>query len=94
MSYAIIKTGGKQYSVKEGQTLLVEKLDAEPGATLELPSLFTAGGDTAGGGTVSAEVVEHVKGEKLVVFKFKPKRGYKRKAGHRQKLTRIRVTKI
>ena len=99
MSYAIIKTGGKQYRVEEGQTLLVEKLPAEAGDEVQLESLMLGGDDALFGAQaakikVAAEVVEHVKGPKLRVNKFKPKRGYRRRAGHRQRLTRIRVTKI
>jgi large subunit ribosomal protein L21 len=97
--YAIVKTGGKQYHVEEGQTLLVERLPEEAGATLSLEPLLFRSDETLFGGdlgkvTVSAEVVEHVRGPKLRVNKFKPKRGYRRRAGHRQELTRIRVTKI
>jgi large subunit ribosomal protein L21 len=97
--YAIVKTGGKQYRVEEGQTLLVEKLPGEAGAKLDLEPLLLAGdealfGDKLGKVSVAAEVVEHIRGPKLRVNKFKPKRGYRRKAGHRQDLTRIRVTKI
>ena len=97
--YAIVKTGGKQYRVEEGQTLLVERLPGEAGATLELEPLLFRSSDTLfrselGDVTVAAEVVEHIRGPKLRVNKFKPKRGYRRKAGHRQELTRIRVTKI
>jgi large subunit ribosomal protein L21 len=97
--YAIVKTGGKQYRVEEGQTLLVERLPGDAGATLDLePILFrsddTLFGADLGGVKVSAEVVEHLRGPKLRVNKFKPKRGYRRRAGHRQELTRIRVTKI
>jgi large subunit ribosomal protein L21 len=98
--YAIVKTGGKQYRVEEGQTLLVERLPGEAGATLDLePLLFAAGDDTLFGAdlgkvSVAAEVVEHLRGPKLRVNKFKPKRGYRRRQGHRQELTRIRVTKI
>ena len=99
MSYAIIKTGGKQYRVQEGQTLLVEKLAGEAGDKLELESLMLGGDEAVFGAEaaelkVAAELVEHVKGPKLRVNKFKPKRGYRRRAGHRQQLTRIRVTKI
>lgn len=99
MSYAIIKTGGKQYRVQEGQTLLVEKLAGEAGDSLELESLMLGGDEAVFGADaaklkVAAELVEHVKGPKLRVNKFKPKRGYRRRAGHRQQLTRIRVTKI
>jgi large subunit ribosomal protein L21 len=97
--YAIVKTGGKQYRVEEGQTLLVERLPGEAGAKLDLEPLLLAGdealfGDKLGKASVAAEVVEHLRGPKLRVNKFKPKRGYRRRAGHRQELTRIRVTKI
>jgi large subunit ribosomal protein L21 len=101
MSYAVIKTGGKQYRVEEGQTLLVERLPDDVGATVKLEPLLLAGdgdpvfeGDALGKANVSAEIVEHLRGPKLRVFKFKPKRGYKRRTGHRQELTRIKVTKI
>jgi large subunit ribosomal protein L21 len=101
MSYAVIKTGGKQYRVQEGQTLLVERLGDDVGATVELQPLLVAGdgdpvfeGDGLAGATVQAEVVGHERGPKLRVFKFKPKRGYRRRTGHRQELTRIRVTGI
>jgi large subunit ribosomal protein L21 len=97
--YAIVKTGGKQYRVEEGQTLLVERLPGDAGAKLDLePVLFRSDdvlfGDALGKVKVAAEVVEHVRGPKLRVNKFKPKRGYRRRQGHRQELTRIRVTKI
>jgi large subunit ribosomal protein L21 len=101
MSYAVIKTGGKQYRVEEGQTLLVERLPDDVGATVTLEPLLLAGDgdpvferDGLGSASVSAEVVAHERGPKLRVFKFKPKRGYKRRTGHRQELTRIRITKI
>ena len=97
--YAIVKTGGKQYRVEEGQTLLVERLPGDAGANVDLePLLFRSDdvlfGDDLGKVKVAAEVVEHLRGPKLRVNKFKPKRGYRRKMGHRQELTRIRVTKI
>jgi large subunit ribosomal protein L21 len=101
MSYAVIKTGGKQYRVEEGQTLLVERLPDEPGATVELTPLLLAGDgdavldkDELAKAAVTAEVVGHERGKKLRVFKFKPKRGYRRRTGHRQELTRLRITKI
>ena len=99
MSYAIIKTGGKQYRVEEGQTLLVEKVAGDAGDAVELEPLMLGGDKTVFGADaakikVAAEVVEHIKGPKLRVNKFKPKRGYRRRQGHRQQLTRIRVTKI
>jgi large subunit ribosomal protein L21 len=99
--YAVVKTGGKQYRVTEGQTLLVERLAVEEGATLTLEPLLYANGDAsvfdaAGLEKVSVEatVVAHERGPKLRVFKFKPKRGYKRRTGHRQDLTRIQITTI
>ena len=100
MAYAVIKTGGKQYRVEEGTTLLVERLSADEGATIDLEPLLVAGdGDPKLGGDldgviVQAEVLGHLRGPKLRVFKFKPKRGYKRRTGHRQELTRIEVTGI
>jgi large subunit ribosomal protein L21 len=98
--YAIVKTGGKQYRVERGQRLLVERLGAEEGADVALqPILYRseeAVFDKAGLETVkvTAKVLAHVRGEKLRVFKFKPKRGYKRRTGHRQELTQIEVTEI
>jgi large subunit ribosomal protein L21 len=98
--YAIVKTGGKQYRVERGQHLLVERLAAAEGADVALePILYRseqAVFDKAGlkDVKVTAKVVAHVRGEKLRVFKFKPKRGYKRRTGHRQDLTRIEVTEI
>ena len=98
MSYAVIKTGGKQYRVEEGQTLLVERLPDDVGATVKLSTLLLAGDGDAKfdglGDVVSAEIVAHERGPKLRVFKFKPKRGYRRRTGHRQELTRIRITGI
>jgi large subunit ribosomal protein L21 len=98
--YAIVKTGGKQYRVERGQRLLVERLAADEGANVALePILYRseeAVFDKAGlqAVKVTAKVVAHVRGEKLRVFKFKPKRGYKRRTGHRQDLTQIEVTEI
>ena len=98
--YAIVKTGGKQYRVEKGQTLLVERLPDEAGATVKLePVMFRSDDvvfepDALAEVRVDAKVVEHVRGEKLRVFKFKPKRGYRRRTGHRQNLTRIEVTEI
>lgn len=98
--YAIVKTGGKQYRVERGQRLLIERLAAEEGADVALePILYRseeAVFDKAGleRVRVTARVLAHVRGEKLRVFKFKPKRGYKRRTGHRQSLTEIEVTEI
>jgi large subunit ribosomal protein L21 len=98
--YAIVKTGGKQYRVERGQRLLVERLAVDEGNDVALePILFRSDEvvlDAAGLAdvTVTAKVLAHVRGEKLRVFKFKPKRGYKRRTGHRQDLTQIEVTDI
>jgi len=98
--YAIVKTGGKQYRVERGQRLLVERLAVDEGADVALePILYRSDEpvfDKAGleSVKVTAKVVAHVRGEKLRVFKFKPKRGYKRRTGHRQDLTQIEVTEI
>jgi large subunit ribosomal protein L21 len=77
--YAIVKTGGKQYRVERGQSLLVERLPEEDGGKVALEPLL---------------VVGHERGPKLRIVKFKPKRGYKRRTGHRQELTRIEITEI
>jgi large subunit ribosomal protein L21 len=98
--YAIVKTGGKQYRVEEGQKLLVERLPQDEGADVTLVPLMVRsdevvfGKDGLDGVKVTAKIVAHVRGEKLRVFKFKPKRGYKRRTGHRQDLTQIQVTTI
>ncbi len=100
MAYAIVKTGGKQYRVEQGQTLLVERLREEEGATVVLePLLFRStdaifDADGLKKVSVKAKIVGHERGEKLRVFKFKPKRGYKRTAGHRQELTRLEITEV
>jgi large subunit ribosomal protein L21 len=100
MAYAIVKTGGKQYRVEEGQTLLVERLPEEEGATVALKPLLYRSTDTVfdadglAGISVTAKILAHERGEKLRVFKFKPKRGYKRTAGHRQELTRLEITSL
>ena len=99
-TYAIVKTGGKQYRVEQGQSLLVERLPAGDGETVTLqPLLYVDGSDIVDGEglagvSVEARVVAHERGPKLRVFKFKPKRGYKRRTGHRQQLTRVRITSI
>jgi large subunit ribosomal protein L21 len=100
MSYAIVKTGGKQYRVSEGQSLLVERLRADEGAVVELQPLLVVDGedlrdgDALSGASVSAKILAHERGPKLRIVKFKPKRGYKRRAGHRQELTRIEITSL
>jgi large subunit ribosomal protein L21 len=98
--YAIVKTGGKQYRVEEGQSLLVEKLAVDEGAKVALePLLYRGDREILDGADlakvkVEARVLGHERGPKLRVVKFKPKRGYKRRNGHRQDLTRIEITSI
>ena len=100
MAYAIVKTGGKQYRVEEGQKLLVERLPADEGATVDLEPILFRSSDTVFDEKglkkvkVQAKVLGHERGPKIRVFKFKPKRGYKRTTGHRQDLTRIDVTMV
>jgi large subunit ribosomal protein L21 len=98
--YAVVKTGGKQYRLEQGQTLVVERLSADEGASVKLDPLLYVDGDTVVDGddlskvTVQAKVVAHERGPKLRIVKFKPKRGYKRRNGHRQELTRLEITSI
>jgi large subunit ribosomal protein L21 len=98
--FAIVKVGGKQYRLEEGQEVLVDRLDADEGSTVELPSLLVADGAdirlAADGeqGKVTAVVVEHLRGPKIAISRFKPKRGWRKKAGFRPALTRIEVRKI
>ncbi len=98
--YAIIKTGGKQYRAEEGAILRVEKLDAQPGEKVEFDVLMV-GGDkvkvgnpTVKGAKVVAEVLRTERGKKITVAKFKAKTNYRRKKGHRQWFTELRVEKI
>ena len=100
-TYAVVKCGGKQYRVEEGTTLLVDRMGGDEGASVDLePLLYAGGNDTVfsssdlGRVKVKAKIVGHERGPKLRVFKFKPKRGYKRTTGHRSELTRIEVTGI
>jgi large subunit ribosomal protein L21 len=100
--YAIIETGGKQYRVAVGDTLSIEKLAIEPGAGITFDRVLMVGGDgsaTVGtplvaGATVQAQVAEQYRGPKIVVFKYKPKKRYRRRTGHRQSLTRVAITAI
>ena len=99
--YAIVKTGGKQYKVAVGDTLTVEKLDGAAGATVTLPALLVVDGETVtseakalAGVKVSAEIVAATKGPKISILKYKNKSGYKKRIGHRQQLTQVRVTDI
>ena len=96
-NYAIINLGGKQYVVKEGETLLVDRLDREEGKSFQPDVLFVGGdgdGELAPSTTVSAKVLGHERGPKVRIGKYKPKSGYKRHTGFRSSLTRIEITGI
>ena len=100
--YAIIETGGKQYRVSVGDVVSVEKLPVEAGSTITFDRVLLLSGDgetrvgtpTVAGASVAATVEETYRGEKLIIFKFKAKKGYRRKTGHRQSLTRLAITAI
>lgn len=99
--YAVIKTGGKQYRVSEGDRLRVEKLPGEPGAKVTFDEVLMLGGDKVAIGTpivkgakVSAEIVLQDRDKKVIVFKFKRRKNYRRKRGHRQPFTELKITGI
>ncbi|MCX7694386.1 MAG: 50S ribosomal protein L21 [Caloramator sp.] len=100
--YAVIATGGKQYRVQEGDLLFVEKLNADVDSTVEINEVLavskdgklTVGTPTVEGAKVVARVVKHGKAKKVIVFKFKAKKDYRRKQGHRQPYTQIKIEKI
>ena len=94
--HAIIETGGKQYRVAPGDVLRVEKLAGEPGTEIELPAKasFDDGGGLITGGSVRATIVANGRGDKIIVFKFKRKKQYKKTIGHRQAYTQVRVGEI
>ncbi len=100
--YAVIKTGGKQYRVEPGATIRVEKLEGDKGKTLEIADvLLVADGDNVKVGTplvagakVTAEIVGQELGEKLIVYKFRRRKQYRRKTGHRQSYTALKITNI
>ena len=96
MSYAIIKTGGKQFAVEEGQVLRVPTIEGKEGDKIKVDALLTGTGKDAkiGSSTVSATVVGHGRADKIIVFKKKRRKQYKRKQGHRQGYTEIKIEKI
>jgi large subunit ribosomal protein L21 len=102
MKYAIVESGGKQYKAVEGGKIEVDLLPIEPGKKIDLTSvLLLADGDTikvgtptVAGANVGAKVVEHIKGDKLTVFKYRPKKRIRVKTGHRQKYTLLQIEKI
>jgi large subunit ribosomal protein L21 len=99
--YAIVATGGKQLKVAVGDVVTVEKLEAPVGESVTFDVIFLADEDTIvvdpallAAAKVSGEVVEHFKGDKAIIFKFKKRKGYKRLKGHRQELTKVRITDV
>lgn len=99
--YAVIRTGGKQYRVAEGDTIRVERLDGDEGSTLELSDVLMIGGESPKVGTplvqgasVSAEIVRHERADKIIVFKKKRRKNYRRTAGHRQNHTVLKINGI
>ncbi|MBX3125124.1 MAG: 50S ribosomal protein L21 [Polyangiaceae bacterium] len=101
MRAAVISTGGKQYRVAEGDTIRIEKLPGDPGTEIVFDHVLFVGGDTAkigkptvAGAKVVGTITGQTRGEKLVVFKFKRRKRHRRKAGHRQQLTQVKITAI
>ena len=100
MVYAIVRAGGRQEKVSVGDLVTLDRVPAETGGSVELPALMLVDGDEvkagadAAGVKVTAEVVSHSRGKKVVIMKYKNKTGYKKRQGHRQDLTRLKVTGI
>ena len=102
MTHAIIETGGKQYRVKEGDEIFIEKLEAQEGDAITFDTVLAVVGDgsakfgspTVAGAKVSANVVKNGKSKKIIVYKMRPKKGYRRKQGHRQPYTKVKIDKI
>lgn len=100
--YAIIETGGKQYKVQEGDVLFIEKLAAEEGESVTFDRILAVSGGeglvtgapTVSGASVIAKVQEHGKDRKIIVYKYKAKKNYRRKQGHRQPYTKVKIEKI
>ncbi len=99
--YAIIETGGKQVKVEEGQTIYVEKLNAAEGDTVTFDKVLMIGGENVKvgtpyveGATVTGKVEKQGRGKKIIVFKYKPKKNYRKKQGHRQPYTKVTIEKI
>ena len=100
--YAVIKTGGKQYRVQEGDILMVEKLDVAEGSTIQFDEILALSNDdglkvgtpVVEGAVVEGNVLGQGKGKKIIVFKFKKKKDYRKKQGHRQPYTKVQITKI
>ena len=94
--FAVVKSGGKQYRVAEGQELVVDRVKGEVGDSVELPVGFSVDdeGFDLGERTARVEILEHLRGDKIHIYKYKPKKDYRKKIGHRQELTRIKVLEV
>ena len=100
--YVVLETGGKQYRVAQGETLAVDRIEAEAGKPVTLDRVlfvsgddkFSIGAPTVANASVVADVVEHFRGEKKIAFKMKRRKGYHRTVGHRQEMTRIKISEI
>jgi len=99
--FAVIKTGGKQYRVAAEDVLRVDRVEAEPGAVVEFGEVLAVGGEgtvvgtpTVAGATVAAEMLDHVRGEKVIAFKKRRRKNSRRKRGHRQEFSLVRITEI
>lgn len=94
--FAVVKSGGSQYKVARDQELVVDRIKGEVGDQVQLPVSFLADGEDfdLSARTARAEILEHFRGDKIQVYKYKPKKTYRRKTGHRQELTRIRILEV
>lgn len=100
--YAIIETGGKQYKIKEGDTIKIEKIEGEVGGTIELDNVLmvcsgddvNVGSPTIDGAKATGEILGQTKDKKIIVFKHKRRKNYRKKQGHRQELTSVKITGI
>jgi large subunit ribosomal protein L21 len=101
MAHAVIRSGGKQYRVTEGETIAVDKLAGDPGSKVEFGEVLLVSGDTpkvgkptVAGAKVSGEIVAQELDDKITIFKFKRRKKYRRKKGHRQEMTSVKITAI
>ena len=94
--FAVVKSGGKQYRVAEGQELVIDRVKGEVGDSVELPVSFAVDdkGFDLGERTARVEILEHLRGDKIHIYKYKPKKDHRKKTGHRQELTRIKVLEV
>ena len=94
--FAVVNSGGRQYKVSEDQELVVDRIAGEVGDQVELPVSLVANGDNLdlSGRRAKVEILEHLRGDKIHVYKYKPKKTYRKKTGHRQELTRVKILEV